>query len=190
MTISAALRKLYTAMCGGTTNKKTASEIVNAIADTFVGGGGDLPAVTADDNGDVLTVVSGAWAKAALPTEVPAASAAANGKVLGVTDGAYAFADVMPLIVAGTVDLEHNTCAITSDLTLAQIYAAANAGRSVYFECALATGNVTRIPLSGRTFSNDEYTLAFSAAAKSSSAAAVVYVEFENSTTGTFAILT
>lgn len=29
------------------------------------GGGSDLPAVTADDNGDVLTVVEGAWAKAA-----------------------------------------------------------------------------------------------------------------------------
>lgn len=31
------------------------------------GGGSDLPDVTAADNGDVLTVVNGAWAKAALP---------------------------------------------------------------------------------------------------------------------------
>ena len=29
------------------------------------GGGSDLPAVTSDDNGDVLTVVNGAWDKAA-----------------------------------------------------------------------------------------------------------------------------
>ena len=28
------------------------------------GGGSDLPSVTAEDNGDVLTVVEGAWAKA------------------------------------------------------------------------------------------------------------------------------
>ena len=33
------------------------------IAEASQGGGG-LPAVTSDDNGDVLTVVSGAWAKA------------------------------------------------------------------------------------------------------------------------------
>ena len=32
------------------------------------GGGAALPEVTADDNGDVLTVVEGAWAKAAAPS--------------------------------------------------------------------------------------------------------------------------
>ena len=38
--------------------KKVAEMIAEA------GGGSSLPEVTADDNGDVLTVVSGAWAKA------------------------------------------------------------------------------------------------------------------------------
>lgn len=41
--------------------KKVAEMIAEA------GGGSSLPEVTADDNGDVLTVVSGEWAKAALP---------------------------------------------------------------------------------------------------------------------------
>ena len=40
------------------------------------GGGSELPTVTSDDNGDVLTVVEGAWAKAA----------PAGGGVLVVTD--------------------------------------------------------------------------------------------------------
>ena len=44
-------------------------QYLNQIADNTAGGGGgggsSLPAVTVEDNGDVLTVVEGAWAKAA-----------------------------------------------------------------------------------------------------------------------------
>lgn len=41
-------------------------EYLNAIVENGGGGGGSsLPEVTADDNGDVLTVVEGAWEKAA-----------------------------------------------------------------------------------------------------------------------------
>ena len=56
-------------------------------------GGGDLPAVTSDDNGDVLTVVSGAWAKADPPTGLPAVSGTDNGKLLGVAEGAWTKVD-------------------------------------------------------------------------------------------------
>lgn len=61
-----ALQALYAAL-GGTAadvaNMNTIPEMINAIA-TYVAAGGaaELPAVTADDNGKVLTVVSGKWA--------------------------------------------------------------------------------------------------------------------------------
>lgn len=57
-----------------------------------LGGGGssELPAVTSDDNGDVLTVVEGAWAKANPPSSLPAVTGSDNGDVLTVVEGAWA----------------------------------------------------------------------------------------------------
>ena len=61
-----ALQALYAAL-GGTAadvaNMTTIPELINPIA-VFVAAGGaaELPAVTATDNGKVLTVVSGKWA--------------------------------------------------------------------------------------------------------------------------------
>lgn len=57
------------------------------------GGGSDLPAVTTDDNGKVMTVVEGAWDKADVPTELPAVTGADNGKFLGVANGAWSKVD-------------------------------------------------------------------------------------------------
>ena len=54
--------------------------------------GSTLPEVTGSDNGNVLTVVEGAWAKASLPTELPAVSSTENGKVLMVVEGQWAVA--------------------------------------------------------------------------------------------------
>lgn len=48
------------------------------------GSGGGLPPVTSSDNGDVLTVVEGAWAKAAPTAELPAITSSDEGKVLTV----------------------------------------------------------------------------------------------------------
>ena len=69
MTIRTALRKLYTAMCGGTTNESTAGDLINAIATDYTGGGGgsDLPAP--GTVGNVLTSTGEAWQSAA-PTTV------------------------------------------------------------------------------------------------------------------------
>lgn len=67
-----ALKNLYAALGGDPADVadiSTNADMINAIA-THVSGGGaaELPTVTTADNGKVLTVVSGEWAAAALPT--------------------------------------------------------------------------------------------------------------------------
>jgi hypothetical protein len=66
-----ALKELYVA-CGGNSatvaDMTIKSDIISALATLITNGGGArLPEVSASDNGDVLTVVEGAWAAAALP---------------------------------------------------------------------------------------------------------------------------
>lgn len=66
-----ALKALYAALGGSadTVADMTAiPDVINAIAAHVAGGGAaELPTVTATNNGQVLTVVSGAWAAADLP---------------------------------------------------------------------------------------------------------------------------
>ena len=94
MTIREALRKLYTAMCGGTTNKNTAGDLINAIATDYTGGGGSsLPPAGAD--GNVLTADDGEWVSAAPQGDVYAVNltkiadtftAYHNGAEIGIAD--------------------------------------------------------------------------------------------------------
>ena len=53
----------------------------------------ELPSVTSSDNGKMLTVTNGAWAKGDAPTELPSVSSSDNGKILKVTSGAWAKGD-------------------------------------------------------------------------------------------------
>lgn len=82
------------------------------------GGGSSLPPVTAEDNGDVLTVVNGAWAKAApsgglrlvFPNEPTYTRIAAGGGKTGDTtfdcfeeSNGVTFADAVALLESGSI---------------------------------------------------------------------------------------
>ena len=67
MTNVDALKKLYVALGGdaddftATTNAEAIDAIASVVPDAFAS---VLPAVTSEDNGDILKVVEGKWAKA------------------------------------------------------------------------------------------------------------------------------
>jgi dTDP-D-glucose 4,6-dehydratase len=67
-----ALRNLYVALGGTASNVADLTiipDLINAIATLITNGAtAELPKVTSSDNGKVLTVVSGKWAKANLPS--------------------------------------------------------------------------------------------------------------------------
>lgn len=83
-----ALKALYVAL-GGTASDvasmTTSAEVINAIAG-IAGSSIELPAVSNSDNGSVLMVVNGKWAKASIPSQLPAVTAEDVGSVLKVNE--------------------------------------------------------------------------------------------------------
>lgn len=73
------------------TERKTILNLLARIAYAIEEGEqpSDLPDVTSDDNGDVLTVVEGEWAKADAPSGLPDVTASNNGQVLMVVNGLW-----------------------------------------------------------------------------------------------------
>ena len=64
-----------------------------------MGGGTELPSVTASDNGKVLGVDGGEYKLVNARSDVPKATASNAGKTLGVgSNGAYAFIDAEPSV--------------------------------------------------------------------------------------------
>lgn len=110
-----------------------------------------------------------------------------NGAIYEEFEDVYAkIQRAKPLIVHGTVDIVNSTAEITDEISLGEIYDAAEAGRFVAFECSLGEGNATRMELTSRTLVGGEYSFVFNAAADMNNKPAVVIVTFENSKTGTF----
>ena len=95
--IQEALKWIYASLGGDITDLAAVDDItviLNAIAklDTVqkIKSATELPAVSSTDNGDVLTVVEGEWAKAALPAELPSVTGDDDGDVLTVVEGEWA----------------------------------------------------------------------------------------------------
>ena len=107
MTTIKALQELYVELGGDLDDVKNVTIIPDMIQKLAEVAGStiELPAVSSTDNGDVLTVVSGKWAKAVLPSpepELPEVTAADNGKVLSVVNGAWAGAKEAVLVYKAT----------------------------------------------------------------------------------------
>lgn len=87
-----ALQQLYVALGGDIADVQNITitpEMISALTEVAAAAASELPAVKSTDNGKVLTVVSGKWAKADVPTELPSVSGTDNGKLLGVSSGKW-----------------------------------------------------------------------------------------------------
>lgn len=153
LSIEQALDKIYEALKGAETDGQGSIEYsLTKIAETLeTGSNVNLPAVTSDDNGDVLTVVEGNWSKADIPSQLPTVTTTDNGDVLTVVEGAWAKAvpsgGVSPLIC--TPSVSGGICSL--DKTFKEIKEAFEAGSPIHILDELVYTTVTIILLQNRT---------------------------------------
>ena len=98
-TLQDALKALFYSLGGNADAVRDTDDIITilgAMAGLAIGkqlaAAKELPKVTAENNGQVLTVVSGAWKAANAAKELPTVAAGDDGKVLTVVSGAWAAA--------------------------------------------------------------------------------------------------
>ena len=157
LSIEQALDKIYEALKGAETDGQGSIEYsLTKIAETLeTGSNVNLPAVTSDDNGDVLTVVEGNWSKADIPSQLPTVTTTDNGDVLTVVEGEWAKAvpsgGVSPLIC--TPSVSGGICSL--DKTFKEIKEAFEAGSPIHILDESVYTTVTIILLQNRTVKDD-----------------------------------
>jgi len=124
MTISKALKKLYTAMCGGTAKKNTAGDLINEIADNYTGGGGGGGVTVDPELSD--------------SSENPVQNKAINAAIAELQAAIEAVNNDYK--VTFTIDGE----TLTADKSVADINAAAAADKNVYAVAEIITGTYQR----------------------------------------------
>ena len=133
-----------------TADDDTVSELLARIDAAFASTGGSLPAVTTEDNGDLLGVSGGKWAKVDPPAaELPAVTADDNGDLLGVSSGAWGKVDPPTEIiyVPFTVTEDQGTYTATTEANYLDAKTAALAGKSVVARCTGLASSIVDVPL-------------------------------------------
>ena len=121
-TLKIALKAVYLSLGGNADtirDKNDLNSILLAITDLGIGAqisgaASALPKVTTDDNGKILTVVSGKWAAAAAPVELPAVTGDDDNKILTVVDGAWAAGAAPTELPAVTGDDDNKVLTVVS----------------------------------------------------------------------------
>ena len=130
-----ALKDVYRELGGnvaGIANLHTDAEVIEALS-ALVGSTIELPAVTAEDDGDVLTVVNGAWSKAEPSGGLPEVTSADEGDVLTVNSSGEWVAEP-PSASGGNVEIVSATVSgtnVTLSLAENEIWSLIESGKHV-----------------------------------------------------------
>lgn len=135
MTTIDALKNLYVELGGNledVENINVIPKMIDALSE-IAGSTIELPGVTAEDNGDVLTVVDGKWAKAEAGggASLPGVTAEDNGDVLTVVDGAWAKAKPTIEFALYKGVIQSNTFTLSDSKNKSDILADITAGKHV-----------------------------------------------------------
>ena len=142
MVILEALKLLYKKL-GGTADTEditASSDMIDLIEDVAGGGGGSsLPSVTSDDNGDLLTVVDGAWAKAKPTASMQIIDLDTANQVM---NGDSVATEIFVESGGGAIDILSNdqeiscTAVISDDIAIAPLMSTFTAGDIAIFDIA------------------------------------------------------
>lgn len=153
-----ALKDVYTELGGSAAtvaSMQTDAEVIEALS-ALVGSTIELPAVTSDDNGDVLTVVNGAWSKAEPSGGLPEVTSTDAGKALIVdSEGAWGVDDIptgIPNVIYNAT-LNNTTVTIDGDKTADDIISDIGANKIVFIKLLRTSNNAIDFMIYSGTYS-------------------------------------